>query len=126
MKHTVAKALVGKAFRDIRALNMLAGQDFMCCSSCGGAEMEHLANTRSQGRPAGVVFYHHQDATRFAKSGYLCIRFEDLYDETKGRAGTKAVGHIVFDILRRHGLPVEWDGDPDRCIELRLSEEGDM
>ena len=94
---------IAKAFAELRQRGFLALQRHTCCRSCGWHEVpddqEH------------VVFYHEQDWHAFKETGVLNLAW----------AGD---GHAIVDAFARHGLPVEWDGTPGRCITVDFGGKG--
>jgi hypothetical protein len=47
---------IGKAFRKLRKLGLIAKQNFACCMGCGFAELTPLLTPDPEIR--GIVFYH--------------------------------------------------------------------
>ncbi|MFI6640164.1 DUF6891 domain-containing protein [Streptomyces sp. NPDC050504] len=100
---------LARVFAELAAADITAREDFACCRGCGLSE---IGAERADAR--GFVFFHSQsDAT--VGRGQLTLHYGgfDESDET-----TEAVGHEVAHALRAAGLTVEWDGSPDRAIEL--------
>ncbi|MBO4207877.1 DUF6891 domain-containing protein [Micromonospora echinofusca] len=99
------------AFAELNRVGIVARQDFTCCRNCGEAEIgAELADTDE-----GYVFFHAQDTERAAEGGALWLR----YGATSGPA--TPVGQRVAETLTRHGLPVDWNGDPGRAIRVPLT-----
>ncbi|MFF5233529.1 DUF6891 domain-containing protein [Dactylosporangium sp. NPDC000521] len=102
------------AFRALDLAGIVAREDFACCQSCGTSE---ISAEVSKGMPArGYVFYHGQDAERAAKSGTLWLAYGSFDEQT----GAARVGGEVVAALRGEGLEVDWTGDADQRIHIRL------
>ncbi|MEH1014440.1 hypothetical protein V6U90_15165 [Micromonospora sp. CPCC 206060] len=99
------------AFAELNRAGIVARQDFTCCGSCGEAEIGAELSDADE----GYVFFHAQDTERAAEGGALWLR----YGTTEGPA--TPVGQRVADTLTRHGLPVDWNGDPGRAIRVPLT-----
>lgn len=99
------------AFAELQRSGIVARQDFTCCRNCGETEIRaELADTDE-----GYVFFHAQDTERAVEGGALWLR----YGAVTGPA--TPVGQRVADALTRHGLTVDWDGDPERAIRVPLT-----
>ena len=94
---------IAKAFAELRQRGFLALQRHTCCRSCGWHEVP--------GDQEHVVFYHEQDWHAFKETGALDLAW----------AGD---GHAAVDAFARHGLAVEWDGTPGRCITVDFGGKG--
>jgi hypothetical protein len=79
--------------------------------------------------PRGGVFYHAQDAERADAVGELMVRYGQIHH--LGNADvptittpitTAQIGREVADVLRAHGLVVDWDGNPDRCLRVNMAD----
>ena len=71
---------------------------------------------RSAGRkPCGWVAFHRQDVERAIDSGVLYISFASASDDDEG---FPAMGAELAAVLADAGLIVDWDGDPNRRVEL--------
>lgn len=87
-----------KGFRELRKHGYFARQNFMCCQSCGWAEVP-------DGRGDKVVFYHQQDNERKVKN-------ESFHLAWSGD------GHEIQRILESCGVKTKWDGDNKKRIEV--------
>ncbi|MFI0709455.1 DUF6891 domain-containing protein [Streptomyces inhibens] len=118
---------VGRAFAALNAQGLTARMNFSCCSSCGLGE---IGAERAEG-DRGFVFFHYQDTESAAEGHGLAVRYGAYADagegageesaEGSGEASAEeraAVGRTVVAALAEAGLPVQWDGDPDRVIEV--------
>nr|WSW69608.1 hypothetical protein OG461_27320 [Streptomyces sp. NBC_00995] len=100
-----------RAFAVLDTRGITAREHFTCCRSCGAGEI------RAEGRDdaRGFVFFHAQ-GTRRAAAGHGLTLYYGGFDESAPTMA--AVGQEVAAVLREAGLSVEWDGSPDRAIEL--------
>ncbi|MFE1252025.1 DUF6891 domain-containing protein [Streptomyces sp. NPDC058735] len=102
-----------RAFAALDRAGVVAREDFTCCRRCGlmeiGAEVDDVSRVR------GFVFFHHQGTRRAAEGGGLSLYYGgfDGSEET-----TAAVGHEVVAALTAAGLSTQWNGSPDRAIEV--------
>ena len=98
--------LIDAAFDELEVeCDILAKQDFSCCQSCGSKELgdQQIAEGRK-----GYVFYHCQ-GTESAEAGHgLYLAYSDV-----------AAGKIVVKILRKHGVPTQWNGSMSKCIHIK-------
>ncbi|TXS42625.1 DUF6891 domain-containing protein [Streptomyces sp. OR43] len=100
-----------RAFAVLDGRGITARENFACCRSCGTGEI------RGEGREdaRGFVFFHVQ-GTDGAVTGRRLMLYYGGFDESAET--TTAVGREVAAVLGEAGLTVEWDGSPDRAIEL--------
>ena len=89
---------VSAAFRDLESLGYFARGDWTCCNTCGVAAVpEHYADR--------FVFYHAQSADDLRERGEVWLNW----------AGD---AELIIRALRRQGLTVEWNGNPNRKIHV--------
>ncbi|MEW2177437.1 hypothetical protein AB0890_14035 [Streptomyces sp. NPDC005406] len=100
-----------QAFAELDGRGITAREHFTCCRSCGLTEIH--AEGRDDAR--GFVFFHLQ-GTQSAAAGHGLTLYYGGFDESSET--TAAVGREVAAVLGEAGLTVEWDGSPDRAIEL--------
>lgn len=100
-----------RAFAVLDGRGITAREHFACCRSCGMGEI------RAEGREdaRGFVFFHMQ-GTESAAAGHGLTLYYGGFDESAETAAS--VGREVAAVLGEAGLTVEWDGSPDRAIEL--------
>jgi hypothetical protein len=120
------------AFGTLNDLGYIAREDFACCGGCAGYELTTLAEVEiDRGRPAesirGAVYYHRQDAERFAAGSDFYLGYGPLDSVKHGELGlpTDRVGREVVEVLGRHGIGTEWDGDGDKRIKVLVSTVSD-
>ena len=92
------RAKIRKAFDELRKLGWFARQGFWCCQTCGCAAVPESYNNK-------FVFYHKQDAESINDNGDLDEHGMYL---THGEGGN---GTEIMEILNKHGLNVEWNGN---------------
>ncbi len=116
------------AFEELNALGIMARHHWTCCGGCGAAQMydEFTRVTRHRtGVPiTGYTFYHIQDTESAADGGGLYLNYgacnEKLSDAEYERLSLQAA-HLVCDVLRKHGLNVDWNGDYSKRIAVQLN-----
>ncbi|MDG4863331.1 hypothetical protein P8605_34850 [Streptomyces sp. T-3] len=102
---------VTRAFEALERRGITARENFTCCRSCG------LTEIYAAGSPAarGFVFFHAQGTESAAEHHGLSLYyggFECTAEETA------AIGREAVAVLTEAGLTAEWDGSPDRAIEV--------
>lgn len=121
------------AFRAMRRAGLIARQNYLCCSSCAGAQIAvDIENKidkdpKAKDKIAGTCFYHRQDAAALGRRGndaIMMLRYGNLDTQKHGMVGntTEEVGRIVCQALRESGIGFEWDGDPSKCIEISVAD----
>src|SRR5260370_41085794 len=80
------------AFSTLSDLGYIARDDFACCGGCAGYELTMLAEEEiDRGRPAesirGAVYYHRQDAERFAAGSDFHLGYGPLDSVKYGELG---------------------------------------
>lgn len=123
---TDMKYRLNKAFAAMRAMGLIARQNYECCSSCAGCAITEDAVIKvTKGKKVnGAVFYHHQDTESFKDGETLHIRFGQLNSQQVGPIGleTVKVGALVMAALEAAGLEPYWNGDEDSTITLSPEE----
>ncbi|MFC5890869.1 hypothetical protein RMN57_12275 [Kitasatospora sp. CM 4170] len=106
------------AFDALEEGGVVAAMDFTCCASCGYAEIGGEAEEGSR----GFVFFHQQDTESAAAGAGLMLRYGGFRGagEPKESAERRTVeiGREVVAALEAVGLPVEWNGSPDKAIHV--------
>lgn len=95
------KKLLNKAFSQLRKLGFFARQNFWCCQNCGWSDIP------SEKR--NVVFYHKQDMDCLKETGICFLSHRG--------DGTK-----IVEVLKEHGIGVEWDGSNLTRIKINLNQ----
>ena len=89
---------LSNAFRELRKEGYFAKQNFWCCQSCGWAAIPDDQSEKA-------VFYHNQDNESKREGKSFCLAWS-------------GDGNFICDILRKHGIEVQWEGTSDRRIEV--------
>ncbi|MBL0888090.1 DUF6891 domain-containing protein [Myceligenerans indicum] len=130
-------AKLAAAFGELASAGVVARMNFACCNSCGTTEIAGETDDVDV-VPRGFTFFHGQEAeqlgempsTLFLSFGvrpeHLVAWHSDdtpvaLRPETPDEA-VHVVGRMVADAVARHGLPVRWEGDPARKIEVSVTD----
>lgn len=110
------RARLINAFSILRKRGLAARANFMCCMSCGIAEMEK----KYEGKKEGFVFWYRQGEDDIRELGrvHLCLGCFGSFDEVRD----EKVGREVVPVLREAGLNVIWNGDVCTKILVDLKE----
>ena len=100
-----------RAFEALDASGITSRENFACCRGCGLAE---IGAEREDAR--GFVFFHDQ-VTEHAVAGYGLALHYGAFDGSAET--TSAVGQEILAALRGAGLSADWDGDPDKAIDVK-------
>lgn len=93
-----------------KAFQIIARQDFLCCSSCGHYEMHSMHKDNKYPGRNFYMFYHSQDMDRFLQTGEVCLAF-GCFDNSDPVPMMKNV--VAF--LRNEGITVDWmEADSER------------
>jgi hypothetical protein len=112
------RALLAKAFADLRKQGFMARQNCMCCSGCACSKI-WTDIQKKPGKYIGAVYYHSQDAARLKESGEVCIGFGPVDTDAEEWAWLLA-GHAAQSTFKRYGLAVEWDGTVKQKLTVKL------
>lgn len=96
------KSKLTAAFKELRKLGYFARQNFLCCSSCGWAAIPDEKSEKA-------VFYHAQDNDDLKKTGTCYLAWSGN-------------GNEICDVLRKHGIKVEWDGLESKRIHININD----
>lgn len=99
-----------KAFEFLKQSGIFSAQDYWCCSSCGHAA---AAESMTEQKTRGYVFYHEQDTDRAMEGGGLMLAYGSYEGEDEK---TTAIAREIGSALDRFGVPYEWNGSPDSRI----------
>ncbi|MEU7904897.1 DUF6891 domain-containing protein [Actinoplanes sp. NPDC049118] len=123
------------AFAELNRLGVLARENFSCCGTCAAAEIH---DERDDSRHwHGYLWYHQQDTESLVSStdgsvylgygSYPPADFDkaayDALPEDEQQARYRAdverlLDEVVFPVLGRHGMRVEWDRNQNTRILL--------
>ncbi len=102
---------VARAFTALEEAGITARENFTCCRSCGQREIGAEAAPGAR----GYVYFHQQCTDGAVSSSGLTL----LYGGFDGSAATTTlIGREVAAAIEAAGLPVQWDGDPERAITV--------
>lgn len=111
------KALLAKAFKDLRKEGLIAKQNFMCCRSCASCSIWNDIDA-SPGKYKGAVYYCKQDGDNLRKDGRFYLGF-GAADTDDDKVAT-LIGQLTKVVLEKHGLNVEWDGSANTRLLVRF------
>lgn len=105
------RARLKAAFAALNELGIVAIENAGYTQSDGWDDVNQAADRLvSSGKmPRGGVFYHRQDKERGRNGEGLYLTFGS-YAEQNTDADSIAVGHIIVEILSKHGFQPSWDG----------------
>lgn len=115
------------AFEEIESiLNIIAREDFSCCSNCGNndiiTEIDNHVNETGH-RPRGYIFYHRQDLDHLLESGNVYISHGLSPENIPAREEAEEEERILFGnsivtFFISKGFDVIWDGDTNKRIHI--------
>ncbi|MBO2459351.1 DUF6891 domain-containing protein [Actinomadura violacea] len=117
---TIASDRVLRAFRDLDLAGIVARVDHGCCQNCGIAEIGGEVPDGEQHAYRGYAFSHRQDMENAVDGGGLTIAY-GVFNDAQMQADQAGIGREVAAALQRHGLDVQWSGDPGERIEVPLT-----
>jgi len=104
------------AFKELREAGLLARTTHIaCCGSCTHAE---LGDECRRGQWDGYVGYHAQSVPMDADDWLM--PFDSIYLQHNLPEDDPSVVAFVRSTFTKRGLAVEWDGDPDNTILVRM------
>lgn len=105
-----------RAFQEMRQCGILAEEDFLCCMSCGVAEMDRFAEKfPANQKPLGFCFWHGQDTDELVEHGRGMLAFGGF-----GENHSEPIGRIIVGCLKRAGVTTKWSGSVSHRIEFRV------
>ncbi|GAA4057333.1 DUF6891 domain-containing protein [Actinomadura miaoliensis] len=111
-----------RAFRDLDLAGIVARADFACCQNCGVGEIGGEVPEDERHAYRGYVFCHRQDMESAVRGDGLFLSYGVFTDAARQLAADQAgIGAEVAAALRRHGLEVDWNGDPAKRIGVPLT-----
>ena len=103
------------AFADLDNSGIISLQNAGYTMSDGLGDIWEAFSRSGNGMPNGYCFYHEQDLERAVNGEGLTLAFGDMEDTPAGKA---EVARMILSTLRDHGINADWDGDPDRRIDI--------
>ena len=112
---------LNEALKECRKeLKIYARKSFSCCGSCGSYE---LANKCDETGKKGYLFYSRQSKDNLTEGGRVYFNFS-AQDKTLGDDAqddlTKKLGENVVRIFKKNGVNVEWDGNTNTAILVKV------
>lgn len=105
-----------EAFAELQSQHhILAAMHFTCCQTCGHEEMKSWLAQSDNQSTIGYVFWHSQDTESMIRNGYLYLAFGS---RSQSEETAMAVANTVCDVLRKHGIEVDWAGAVRTRIKL--------
>jgi hypothetical protein len=83
--------------------------NYTCCNTCGRSALWG----ERQDEDKGYAFFHEQSIKTAINDGKLYINFDSFSRSVPGRV---EVGKTVVRLLKKAGLSVKWNKDPNRKI----------
>lgn len=112
------KRKISQLFAALRKHDLIAKQNFACCMTCASTELGDMLDQDKTKK--GAVFYHHQDAQRFARTGELYLGYIDALDNDQdGEPEQKRIARLIIDEATKLGLKTEWSGDTSERVLVR-------
>ncbi|HEY8480244.1 MAG TPA: hypothetical protein VIL71_10480 [Spirillospora sp.] len=108
-----------RAFRELDMAGIVARLDHACCQRCGLSEIYEQFPPDEVRR--GYVFAHRQDMQDAVRFGGLTLAYGVLSKGPQPPDAQAEIGREVAEALRRHGLEVDWNGDPRQRITVPLT-----
>jgi len=99
--------IIRKAFAKLRTKGWVARMNFMCCGSCGCAELENKYGLKDGDK---FVFYHGQGNDNLKANGRVNLIWGATVED----------GGDLVDILDEFGLLPVWNGSTNRTIRIHL------
>lgn len=119
---------IDAAFEALNARGIMARHNWTCCCNCGHAEMPNEFDRIHgvwEGQPIiGYAFYHNQDVEAVAEGDPLHLSTcatTPTDSEEEFNQHCERIAAAVADVLRTHGLNVEWNGSPSYRIRINLN-----
>lgn len=101
------------AFAELNRGGIIALHNAGMTMSDGREDVGREWQARGRAGVKGYCFYHGQDVERAVEGEGLRLAFGDLQAMAEQK---KAVGEEIKACLERHGLKVDWDGNPERRL----------
>lgn len=98
-------------FRQLRKEGYTALANYKCCNSCAWAAIDDEVRQSEK----GYVFWHKQADDDFKKTGTLRLNFGHDVEVMSGE-----VAEHVVKLLKEKGIPVEWDGNINKKIKVKI------
>jgi hypothetical protein len=104
-----------QAFAAMNASGIIALHNAGMTMSDGISDVAEVLHQSNRAKIRGYCFYHGQDLERAVEGAGLTLAFGDLDDDSAAKA---RIGNEVKKVLECHGFALEWNGDPEKRIEI--------
>lgn len=101
----IGRDKISAAFRELRKDKWIARMNYLCCSTCGWAEIE---GTKWATKIKNVVFFHNQDNDRLKETGKTYLSWSGN-------------GKKLVKVLKKHKLKPIWDGENTTRISININ-----
>jgi hypothetical protein len=103
-----------RAFRALERKGVVSRACFSCCSRCGNGEIRAEASSGD----VGYCYFHEQDVDSCIQDRGLVLRHGVIGDNYTDMEKRAANARVLVQTMEEVGLPVEWNQDPERVVEL--------
>ena len=117
------RAKLKAAFKELRNKDnrLVAKMNYLCCQSC--ASYAICSDVEEKGwKRNGYVFWHRQGNEGFRERGHVYLYFsgtEEDEDEKLFEKDSLWVANKVVEVLKKHEIDVEWDGNANVAILVK-------
>ncbi len=103
-----------QAFAALNQRDIVARQDFSCCTACGHNDIwDEIAAEEEKQPVEGYVFYHFQCTEQALESGRLLLAYGSVADDEESLAD---VAFTIVQELLVAGLDAKWNGHANSPI----------
>ena len=107
-----------QAFAALNQRDIVARQDFSCCTACGHLDIwDEITEVEKKQPVEGYVFYHFQCTEQAMESGRLMMAFGSVADDWQS---LEDVAYTIVQELIIAGLDAKWKG----CVNSAIIVEG--
>ncbi len=104
-----------RAFEALNVQGIIALQNAGYTMSDGITEISEELHRRGRANIQGYCFCHGQDLERAVDGAGVMLAFASLDDDP---AHKQEVGRLVKEAMENFGFAVEWNGDPEKRLNL--------
>lgn len=121
-KRSAQRQAVRAAFSELEKRGIHARMRWGHCRVCAASAISRMIALRPSQAQVELqwAFYTRTDFYRAMETGVLRITYGNIRPQNAARTLDIAVGDKVVEVLKRHGLNVEWDRDPERRIAVEV------
>jgi hypothetical protein len=115
----ITRAVIEELFKTLDTLPGFAAKynkyNWSCCQSCGRFEIEEYCESAGfDADKMNVLFCYQQDVKSAFGNGKNDTMKNDLYIVWSGN------GQAICDAIKARGFEVEWNGDPDARLAIKV------